>query len=602
MTYWIIIDSWNLMETFVTESLSPHNFYEKRNFGNDLTRFISKEGESYTDLVLYTKEPTAKYAIQIEDSILDMNALKAPVISKRKTKGNHSTDTADFFYYPKTIYFHKGFVRFRFEDETTLSSFIAESRIIIEVKTIEKYKDSFFVEQTSNLQHLKSGRSNSLGLETDRYIDIDNYYNALKGGLIAYACGVCTNTNKETQDLLLALTELKNNVAGLNTEIMLNGDKMPNFAPSILSMAKVRAEYSKLRGSNVANSLEVLKHILDEIRSISMQRFQEITRRNTPEHMHRMESLKKEENECQEQLQDLESQNIWELELRLNDIKSQEVENGKKEGKKRKYFKKGTVEYEEKVELKNKIEEFKKGNSEYKTLIARLKDLREMLSDTGETTKYDATLSSLFVRVSDNINDIVKAVQNISNKNKNDIDFSAITFQSNFHINIDIDGVGMSENNYFTILANYLLHNPNGKQSSISEATIIKVIAETGLEFKNRLKEDDEEGQMILSCLRQLWKYKNQQSDSFSIPENLKGLQAALSFMVKPRGFDQIDRFMRNRSYPLKEYSFMLLGLIMGYAALPKTLTNVLYDKSNSTIENTVEKYLIDIEKTMLSK
>ena len=37
MKYWIIIDSWNLMETFTTESLSPHIFYLKRAFGNDLT-------------------------------------------------------------------------------------------------------------------------------------------------------------------------------------------------------------------------------------------------------------------------------------------------------------------------------------------------------------------------------------------------------------------------------------------------------------------------------------------------------------------------------------------------------------------------------------
>ena len=89
---------------------------------------------------------------------------------------------------------------------------------------------------------MRSGKSNSLGLNTSKYIEEDNFYNSLKGGIIAYACGVCTNISTETQSLLVALTELKNNVAGLNTEIMLNGDKMPNFASSLALMAKVRIE------------------------------------------------------------------------------------------------------------------------------------------------------------------------------------------------------------------------------------------------------------------------------------------------------------------------------------------------------------------------
>ena len=35
MKYYISINSWNLLESFVTESLSPFAFYGKRNFGNN---------------------------------------------------------------------------------------------------------------------------------------------------------------------------------------------------------------------------------------------------------------------------------------------------------------------------------------------------------------------------------------------------------------------------------------------------------------------------------------------------------------------------------------------------------------------------------------
>lgn len=595
MKYWIIIDSWNLMETFVTESLSPHNFYESRNFGNDLTRFISKEGESYTDLVLYEKEPRSKYAIQIDDSILD----KGSILPPSKPKKSKSKDI-DFYYYPKTIYYRKGAVRFRFDSDVLRNAFIAESKIIIEVKTIEKYKDDFFVKDSSLLPHLRSGKSNSLGLNTSKYIEEDNFYNSLKGGIIAYACGVCTNTSTETQSLLVALTELKNNVAGLNTEIMLNGDKMPNFASSLALMAKVRIELTR-RGassSSVSSTFGVLKHILDEIRTISLQRNREILSSYTPEYEKEKSRLKKVEAEYQERLQNLEEKNLFALELRLQDIKDQEVENGKEVGKKRKYFKKGTKEYDEKIELKAKIKAFKSENAEYRELNAKLREIRNQLSDTGNETKYDATLSSLFVRFSDNINDIIKEVQGSSNNENNDINLSEISIKGN-ELSVEVNNVDETENKYFKMLANYLVQHPNGKQSVISDAAILNIIADTGKEFKNSEFANNEKGKVILDSLRQLWRYKNQQAESFAIPKGMPLLQAAMSFMIKPRGFDQIERFMRNRSYPSKQYSYMLLGLLTGFANIPKTLTATLYSNTSRNIEKKTEDYLFRLEKEL---
>ena len=113
MKYWIIIDSWNLMETFTTESLSPHSFYLNRSFGNDLTRYISKNGELFNNLVLYKKEPLADYALEIDSSLID----ESIILTSKK----------DYVLYPKTIYYRKGLVRFRFKDEASIKGFIAES-------------------------------------------------------------------------------------------------------------------------------------------------------------------------------------------------------------------------------------------------------------------------------------------------------------------------------------------------------------------------------------------------------------------------------------------------------------------------------------------
>ena len=47
-------------------------------------------------------------------------------------------------------------------------------------------------------------------------------------------------------------------------------------------------------------------------------------------------------------------------------------------------------------------------------------------------------------------------------------------------------------------------------------------------------------------------------------------------------GFDQIERYMTNKKYTEKKYAMMLWAACNGYAALPKTFTNVLYqDKTN---------------------
>lgn len=64
------------METFTTESLSPHSFYENRSFGTDLTRYISKNGELYNNLVLYKNEPVADYTIEIDAKIIDESLIK----------------------------------------------------------------------------------------------------------------------------------------------------------------------------------------------------------------------------------------------------------------------------------------------------------------------------------------------------------------------------------------------------------------------------------------------------------------------------------------------------------------------------------------------
>lgn len=586
MKYWIIIDSWNLMETFVTESLSPYTFYEKRNFGNDLTRFISKDGESYTDLVLFIDEPESKLAIEVDDTILDLSLL-----SPCKNKGERKVSS---YYYPRTIYFQEGHVRFRFESQEAINAFIAESKIIIEVKAIDKYKSSFFVKTASKLSKASSAKNNNISFDEDRYVAIDDYFNSLKGCIIAFLCGESSKTDPQEQGIILSLKELKNNVAGLNTAIMIDGATMPNMTPSLMSIAKVQSVLRKA-GDKHTEILPVLRNILNEINSSAMLRYKEVVESKSYDYQRRLE---KEKTEYEKRAREIESENnILDLRYRLEDIKAQEKEKGKLEGKTRSYFKKGTPEYEEKQEIKKQLKDFEDYNLEYRDIQLKLKDIEYKLAADG-TTKYDSVLSSLFIRFSDNVNDLVKAMQAGASTGSDITDLGIFSIHAH-SFKLQMDNVSHAELEYYNLLVNYLLDHPNGKQSTVADMTILEIISATGTAFKNNAESTSPEGKLILDTLRQFWKYKHMQTDSFSVPQELHLMQAVMSFLIKPRGFDQIERYMLNRGYSMKEYAYLLLGAIIGFAGLPKTLTVKLYSADEEGNQVKIDQYLQRVYKQL---
>lgn len=75
MQYYINVTSWNLLESFVTESLSPFAFYQNRNFGNNLSRYLDKSNEKTNFLILSTKDRGGDYVIKIDEALLDSSCI-----------------------------------------------------------------------------------------------------------------------------------------------------------------------------------------------------------------------------------------------------------------------------------------------------------------------------------------------------------------------------------------------------------------------------------------------------------------------------------------------------------------------------------------------
>ena len=572
------------METFTTESLSPHIFYLKRAFGNDLTRYISKDGELFNNIVLYKEEPLSQFAIELDDSLFDKSLLA------EYKKG-------ETFLYPKTVYYQKGKVRFRFKNQDSIKAFIAESKIIFEVKTIDKYSSDFFIETDTPKKAPSISGNDSFPFDINEYMLVDNLFNSVKGGIVSYLCGLKTSTNLENQSLILSLTSLKNMIAGLNTVVMMGEENVIDYSQYKISLLKTKNEFLRSPFKSKINLFEVLKHILDEIISLSTLRLEKVAEQKSPSYKLEIERLKKKKAEYEDLLYKLEDSNIGKIKEELNSIKEQEAKMGELEGKKRKFFPKGSHEYERKKELKAQINKYKEENSEYKTAFREYKSIEASLSySVIGVTQYDATISSLFIRFSDNINDILKLLKLSLVKDSKETDlFPNLSVLKN-DIKIEIENASLEEIVLYNIIFHLIVFNSNEKHNVISDSKIVELVERAGKEFGENEISKSEVGNQIMNTLRTFWMYKKQKADSFDIPTDLPLLQAIMSFFIKPRGFDQIDRFMLNRGYQLKKYAYMLWGAIVGYASIPKTLTNIINDNIK---EDLLDSYLSSIYKSL---
>ncbi|MDH6357778.1 lantibiotic ABC transporter [Parabacteroides sp. PF5-9] len=570
MKYWLIIDSWNLMESFVTESISPYSFYQERNFGNNLSRFFKAGSEKINHLILSTIEPAGDYAVEISDDLLDDSLLVH--IGRKKT----------VFTYPKTIYYKKGSVRFRFSDKDKHTAFIAESKILLEVKCVEKYLDSFYLDNKEK-KKIRENSSDILLFEKQQYITFDKTYNFIKGAIIGYVRGQLTSMNSERQGLLIHIIDLKNSFTGLNTELMI-GEGAIHDMSIMQKIAQCKSEYKK-QNLEATNLFDILCQVFKEVVNLASMRSQELKRQKTPAYEQELRELKQKREECSNILYKLEDD--YHLTCLINElkfIKQQEVEKGRKKGKKREYFPKDTLEYKRKLELKKILSDFEEDNKEYKALRREIKEIEEYIANYRYgTTEYDSTIGAMFIRLSDGVNELIKKVN--KTEGSHTIDLSKIQVLDNKSLYIISDNENKVEIAYLNIVFQYILEHSLNSIRIVSEVDILNLILATAKIFKNTELSNTEEGKQILITLGGYWRYKKQETDSFSIPANLPVLQAIMSFFIKAQGFEQIERFMLNRKYQNKEYAFMLWGAYIGFAAIPKTFTSVIYQNNDTDIE-----------------
>lgn len=576
MKYYLSINSWNLLESFVTESISPFSFYDKRNFGNNLSRYLGSNSEKINFLILSDKDQGGDYTIVLDENLLDKSSLV-------KIKGLTGSYT-----YNKTIFYKKGYVSFRFDNQDLKNALIAETKILFEVKCIEKYESDFFCQsekkQPEKKTIMKLGESFSFDLSY--FIDNDNAYNSVKGAVVGFTRGAMTMSNPEVQKLATMVRDLKNSFAGLNTQIMVSNSSIDNPRSVLYNINLCKNLYNEVCHEKT-NMFDILIHQFNNIVSLAEERKKELGGIGISNESKM--ALEREKESVEKKIMSIQvGSEYFTLKNELDQIKQEEVRRGELQGKKRCYFKAGTPEYQRKQELKGLLDDYEKNNTELKELRYELSLIKQQLmgGHNGES-HFDNTIASIFARISDIMIELQKKVVGISTK-----DISTLNCMSyNSDRVLTLEGDDSAEMDYFNILLNHLLNRE--PKEAISEAVILKIIEESCNKFRSCPSYNSENGQRIVYCLREYWKYKNQKAIRFDIPENMPVLQAIMAFYIKPYGFEQIERFMLNKKYSQKAYAFMLWGAFRGFADLPKTFTNIIYENHQATL--LVEDKLNDI-------
>lgn len=569
MKYYISINSWNLLESFVTESLSPFAFYNKRNFGNNLSRYISSANDKINFLVLSSTDNGGDYTIEIDDSILDMASIKP--VKNLKT----------LFTYNKTVYYKVGQVAFRFANQSLLDAFIAETQILFEVKCIEKYRLDFFIkdvkEKKASITLQRLGEAFSF--EQQEFIYKDNRFNLIKGAIVGYVCGELTTSDSDDQRLISMIKDIKNSFAGLNTQIMVNDIEVQNPEEYIIKLRECKKLFYDLRKEKT-NNFDILTQLFMEIRNLSSLRCSELTMYKSSDWNFTYEKLISQKQNLEYQICQVEiDNNITSIKNELQQIKEQERLMGESQGKTRVYFKKGTPEYERKCQLKDLLKEFKNNNEHYKSLLRELGHINQKISDsTSGKSQSDNTISALFARVSDIINDLQKKFD--AGKSLNVVELAPLKYSLDGSIQLDNATADTAEIEFFNVLLRIIIER--NSLEPISDAFVLSLIEDAANEYKACTSVTTDNGIRIITCLRNYWKYKHNTINGFVIPDDMPVLQSIMAFFLKPFGFDQIERYMLNKKYTEKKYAMMLWGACNGYAALPKTFTAILYqDKSH---------------------
>lgn len=593
---WLPIDLWNLNELFTTESISPISFYRERNFGNPVNR---NQGliEDTNNLILFDEAVQNPILLKVSTALLDTDFLTAIRASKKSNLRSYE--------YSKTIYLKKGQFNIYFNSNEILNEFLNNTFMLLEVKTTSKYKNELCILETA--PEKKAFYQAKLISEKPTFQPLfDRAFNQIKGLIYGYIIGSIGTLAEKEQNLISDLSKLKNTIASVHTDIALS-EQYSGFW--LINIRKQLKDSQKSYFENFGKQSDVLDTLLlrlEEIDNLNKMRCDELSKQKSPSYKRDYEKeLISLEKIKQKLYQYEEEHEITFLREELEEIKQEEKRNGELKGKTREYFKIGTEQYDRKQELKNLISRFEE-NEEYQILKREVNLYEERLRNFQfGLTQFDTSITEQFSRISEYLHEITKTTTNyfLSRNNKSNI-FPDISFEISFSSLLDF--YSKKTNNYndfsvvfpkalstnlkdselelLTVTVNAILSKPQGRLGNFSEQNILEIIKDIGEHLPENANK---------KTLREYFKYRIGKNDSFDFPEN-SVMANIITFLMKLNGHDQINKMLVAKNIHNRQISFLLYGAYLGFANLPKTFTNVVFDSDNSELFSYIDNHLFN--------
>ena len=335
-----------------------------------------------------------------------------------------------------------------------------------------------------------------------------------------------------------------------------------------------------LAGHRRTSNFEVIKHIYIEVIDIAKKRYEDLKSRKILDRQKQADQFEVLARQCEMEMSRIMNEgDLSKVVDELNIIKSMEVARGREVGKSRLYFKKGTPEYIRKLELKAQIEDFKKNNEQYNELDRKCREYKRRKTELmTDSTEYDGAISPAFLKISDVVSSITADVSRISSAGT--VDLSPIDVTDGRTVVLRPGcGYSVGQVEFFNILLESILDNPLKELRPVSDMDVMKILQISCKRYKDECKTfDTDEGQKIKDIVNSFWKYrKHDPSGNIVLDPSMPLLSAAIAFFVKCQDFSQIERYSENKGIGCKPYSLMLWSALVGFASLPRTMTDEIY-------------------------
>lgn len=615
--YWLPLSSWNLSEIFVTESVSPHSFYKTRMFGtthNQLTDDNGKPLQSENCLVLYpnqfsftpkTGKPTF---VLINSNALDTKFLEI--------------DENGVVYYFKTIYFQRGNFQLRFFSEPDKRMFLANSSVILEVKSFKKYDVDFFEVKNDkqNILYVSNAPQDNNQLSLDLVIArkskaeqvyFDRAYNQIKGLIYGLLCGTIGKKSVLEIKLETELQKLKSKVTALRTYFEMSdtiGQEV--LEPSLQLTDNCEALFKTLFPNNTVSNFNGIKERIKEAGNLQYLRLTELRKQKK-----QIESSDNQFDENQkEHLRSLEEQK-----LELKNEQEQLRESRKKlevQEKQIKRPKKNTEGYYKKEELKAEIdllqEEINQLSEKIKPINAEIQRINFEISkyQTFGGTQYDSNIEEQFYRISGYINDLIFApkeqsaqtlipniqgivldIRNLANHYykvnvQKKIKNNDLNFVQSLNSEI-LDTLSREDKAILEILTNVILSNPTSILGDISENNLNEILTVAIEELSKR-----NISEVIVSPLKDLLSYRLTGNGEYNIPNDQVVMRSFFAFIIKPYSAEELTKFMYSKNMQELHLAYIFWGAFFGFANMPKTFTNIIFESNDNELFEMIDGYL----------